>query len=118
VLSSYTLARLEGDVGRSIIDFGTVGGAPQGNVMCAQNARFDRRSCRSIEPQDVTHTFVMSTVYELPFGAGQRFLSSGVLAHVLGGFQVNGILSLRSGLPLVVRGANNGGFADRPNLVG
>jgi outer membrane receptor protein involved in Fe transport len=118
MLSSYTLARLEGDVGRSIIDFGTVGGAPQGNVMCAQNAKFDRRSCRSIEPQDVTHTFVLSTVYEIPIGQGQRFLSSGgILSNILGGFQINGILSLRSGLPLVVRGANNG-VADRPNLVG
>jgi hypothetical protein len=118
ILGSYTLAHLEGDVGRSIIDFGTVGGAPQGNVMCAQNAKFDRRSCRSIEPQDVTHTFVLSSVYEIPVGKGQRFLSSGgVLTHVFGGFQINGVVTLRSGLPLVVRGANNG-VADRPNLVG
>jgi hypothetical protein len=119
VLTSYTLARLEGDVGRSIIDFGTVGGAPQGNVMCAQNAKFDRRACRSIEPQDVTHNFVASAVYELPVGKDRRYLSSGgVLSHIIGGWQLNGVLTLRSGLPLVVRGANNGGTADRPNLTG
>jgi Carboxypeptidase regulatory-like domain len=117
VLGSYTLARLEGDVGRNIIDFGTVGGAPQGNVMCSQNAKFDRRSCWSIEPQDVMHNFVLSTVYELPMGKGQRFLSSGgLLGNIFGGFQVNGILTLRSGLPLVVRGGI--APADRPNLVG
>ncbi len=117
-LTSYTFSRLTGDVGRNFIDFGTIGGAPQGNVMCAQNAKFDRRSCRSIEPQDITHQFVTSVLYDLPFGQGRRFLSSGVLSHVVGGFRVNGIVSLRSGLPLVIRGANNGGFADRPDMVG
>ncbi len=103
---SYTLAKLTGDVGRNIIDFATIGGAPQSNVMCSQNAKFDRASCRSIEPQDVTHQFVTSALYDLPFGTGRRFLSSGLLAHIVGGFRVNGILSLRSGLPLVIRGAN------------
>jgi hypothetical protein len=119
-LGAYTYSRLVGDVGRNFIDFATVGGAPQGNVMCSQNAKFDRRSCRSIEPQDVTHQFVVSTVYELPVGEGRRFLSSGgILGQIFGGFQLNAILALRSGLPLVIRGANNGvGAADRPNLVG
>jgi hypothetical protein len=115
-LVSYTLAKLTGDVGRNIIDFGTIGGAPQGNVPCGQNAKFDRASCRSIEPQDVTHQFVTSALYDLPFGTGRRFLSSGFLAHIVGGFRVNGILSLRSGLPLLIRGANLP--ADRPNMVG
>ena len=112
-LIAYTFSKLIGDVGRNIIDFGTVGGAPQGSVSCGQDAKFDRRSCRSIEPQDVTHQYVLSTVYELPFGRG----SGGWVNHVIGGFQLNGILTLRSGLPLVVRGANNRA-ADRPNLVG
>jgi hypothetical protein len=56
-------------------------------------------------------------VYELPFGKGRRYLTSGIVANVAGGFQLNGILTLRSGLPLVVRGASNRA-ADRPNLVG
>lgn len=117
-LTSYTFARLVGDVGRNLIDFGTIGGAPQGNVMCSQNAKFDRESCRSIEPQDITHQLVASALYDLPFGTGRRYLSSGVLGAIVGGFRINAIVSLRSGLPLVIRGANNGGFADRPNLVG
>ena len=112
-LGAYTFSKLIGDVGRNIIDFGTVGGAPQSAVTCGQDSKFDRRSCRSIEPQDLTHSFVLSTVYELPFGKG----SSGWLDHVIGGFQLNGIVTLRSGLPLVVRGASNRA-ADRPNLVG
>jgi TonB dependent receptor len=118
VLASYTYSRLVGDVGRNVIDFGTIGGAPQSAVMCGQNAKFDRRSCRSIEPQDITHQFVASTLYDLPFGPGRRYLTSGPLAAVAGGFRVNAIVSLRSGLPLVIRGASNGGVADRPNQVG
>jgi hypothetical protein len=117
-LGAYTLAKLSGDVGRNIIDFATVGGAPQGSVRCGQDSKFDRRSCRSIEPQDVTHQFVLSALYDLPFGRGRRFLSEGgPLSNIFGGFRLNGILSMHSGLPLVIRGANNGA-ADRPNLVG
>ncbi len=116
-LSSYTFSKLIGDVGRNIIDFGTTGGAPQNAVSCGQDAKFNRRSCRSIEPQDITHLHVTSALYELPIGKGKRFLSGGgALAQIAGGWQINGILTLRSGLPLIVRGANNRA-ADRPNLI-
>jgi hypothetical protein len=40
-----------------------------------------------------------------------------MLSTIVGGFRLNGIVTLRSGLPLVVRGANNG-LADRPNMIG
>jgi carboxypeptidase family protein len=117
-LSSYTFSKLIGDVGRSVIDFASAGGAPQNSVACGQDTKFDRRSCRSIEPQDITHLSVTSAVYELPVGKGKRFLSSGgALSRIIGNWQINGILTLRSGLPLIVRGANNGA-ADRPNMIG
>jgi hypothetical protein len=83
-------------VGRNFIDFGTIGGAPQGNVMCAQNAKFDRRACRSVEPQVIAHQFVTSALYDLRFGKDRRYLSTGLLGQIVGGFRVNGILTLRS----------------------
>ncbi len=46
------------------------------------------------------HVFVQSYVYELPFGSGHRFLRSGPASWILGGWQVNGILSISSGTPL------------------
>jgi hypothetical protein len=49
---------------------------------------------------DRTHYFVQSYVYELPFGKGKRFADSGPAAWVLGGWQLNGILSIASGVPL------------------
>lgn len=49
---------------------------------------------------DRTHVFVQSYLYELPFGKGKRLLNTGVGAWILGGWQVNGVLSIMSGLPL------------------
>jgi hypothetical protein len=49
---------------------------------------------------DRTHTFVQSVVYDLPFGRGKRFFSSGVGAAVLGDWRVSSFFTLMSGLPL------------------
>jgi len=43
---------------------------------------------------------VQSYVYDLPFGMGRKFLNQGVAAKILGGWQVNGILTLMTGLPM------------------
>jgi hypothetical protein len=44
--------------------------------------------------------FVMSTVYELPFGKGRGHLTSGPASWILGGWQVGGLLSLSTGMPI------------------
>lgn len=49
---------------------------------------------------DRTHTFVQTYSYQLPFGKGKTFATDGVAAMLLGGWQVNGILDLRTGTPL------------------
>ena len=53
---------------------------------------------------DVPHVFVASYLYELPFGRNRKFLSDipRAVDFILGGWQVNGITSIRSGTPLVV----------------
>ncbi len=51
---------------------------------------------------DRTHTFVQSYVYELPFGKGQRWMSSGIGSKIIGGWKVNGIFTLMTGTPLTV----------------
>jgi hypothetical protein len=41
--------------------------------------------------------------YELPFGTGKQFLAQrGFLSRIVGGWQINGFLSARSGLPFTV----------------
>jgi len=51
---------------------------------------------------DRKFNFTQSYVYALPFGKGKRMLSSGPAAWVLGNWQVSGILSLMSGLPVTI----------------
>jgi hypothetical protein len=59
---------------------------------------------RGLSSNDVKHNLVVSSIYELPFGQGKRFLSSlkGVKQAILGGWQINGIFQARSGLPVNV----------------
>jgi hypothetical protein len=51
---------------------------------------------------DVRHRLVASAIYLLPFK------SSGFQRHLVGGWQLNGILSLYTGLPFTVQSATNG----------
>jgi hypothetical protein len=46
-----------------------------------------------------THNFNLSGIAELPFGRGKRWATSGPAAAVFGGWQLNAMLSLYSGLP-------------------
>ena len=68
------------------------------------------------------HVFVQSYIYELPFGKGKALANSGPLAWIVGGWQVNGILTMQTGAPfnLSVPGALNNapGNSNDPNLVG
>ncbi|MDE3195259.1 MAG: TonB-dependent receptor [Acidobacteriota bacterium] len=56
---------------------------------------------------DHTQTFVQSYVYDLPFGVGKKWLTQGLVARSLGGWQVNGIFTAITGTPLTF-GANGG----------
>ncbi|HWQ33194.1 MAG TPA: carboxypeptidase regulatory-like domain-containing protein [Blastocatellia bacterium] len=61
---------------------------------------------------DRTHTLTIHHTLELPFGPGRRWLSKGMAANILGGWQVNGILAAYSGRPFGVTMSNaalNGG---------
>jgi hypothetical protein len=54
---------------------------------------------------DIRHNFVAAFNYEIPFGRGKQFGSSlnTVTQVLLGNWQVNGILSLRTGQPFTLR---------------
>ncbi len=78
---------------------------------------------RGLSEFDSRHRFITSVVYELPWGPGKRWLGSvrGVLAQIVGGWQLTGILLLQSGRPFTVitsRDISNTGGANRPNLIG
>src|SRR5262249_58944376 len=69
------------------------------------------------------HTFVLSQVYELPFGKGKKFLNHLSTAgdYLLGGWQFNSNTTIQSGLPFD-NCFDTGGISDtgscRPNVNG
>ncbi len=64
---------------------------------------------------DIRHSFTTSFNYELPIGKGKQFgsgMSRGADA-VVGGWQINGILTLRTGVPITMAGTNCHGVWNR-----
>ncbi|PYV36174.1 MAG: hypothetical protein DMG09_18275, partial [Acidobacteria bacterium] len=85
----------------------------------------DVRRDRGLSEFDVDHRLVSSFVYQLPFGRGRKYLSSGpgLANQFIGGWQVNGIVTFQSGFPMTISAADVGGLNDtfgtnRADLVG
>jgi hypothetical protein len=83
---------------------------------------WDLNADESYARYDQRHRGGFSFGYELPFGPGKRWLSTGgAAAYALGGWQVQGIVRLASGFPLTVTSTNVcqcGSFVpQRVNLV-
>jgi len=120
-LASYTFGRLMSDNVLVPVNFGD--DVEQVDVNDYQDGLFDRRSEWSLDPTDVRHRFVLSGLYELPFGAGRRWTPANVVVSALvSDWQVSSVFTAQGGLPLVVRcGERRCGSnlrADRPNYVG
>ncbi|NWF85176.1 MAG: TonB-dependent receptor, partial [Bryobacteraceae bacterium] len=98
---------------RSMANGGDDNGGPAWYINPERNwarAGFDRRQ-----------TFVQSYIYELPFGKGRKYVQSGAGAWILGGWQLNGILTLMSGnaINFSSTAPNNApGNAQTPNING
>ena len=114
-LGSYTKAKLIDDSIASPIGFGNV---EQVTTTSYQNGLYNRRAERSLDPTDVSQRLVLSGVYELPIGKGKHIdISNGFLNAVIGGWQLDSIVTMQTGVPVVVTGANNN-LATRPNSTG
>ena len=64
--------------------------------------QYNRRLEKSIAQYDQTHSFKFSTLYDFPFGKGQRWLTHGFLNQVAGGWRVSAIQTYNSGTPLAL----------------
>lgn len=111
-LAAYTYSHSI-DNGPSQADNGVGDSGPQNSLNFAAE--------RANSNFDVRQRFVASTVYELPFGRGKRFLSQSRLGRgVAGGWQLSGILSLQTGLPftpVLSFDPTNTGTTARPNRI-
>jgi hypothetical protein len=116
-MASYTFAKS--------IDNSSQRGGNTSSAGTAQNS-LDLSSERSLSSFDVRHRFSFAHTYELPFGAGRRYLSrlTGPLAHALGGWSASGITTFSTGTPRTARSnssLNRTGtatYAERPNATG
>jgi len=89
---NYTLGKSIGLAGASNSDNQLRVRIPDYHDLNIARSDFDRR-----------HALHISSIAELPFGRGRRWLSEpGVWSALLGGWQVNNILSFYSGLPFSV----------------
>src|SRR5262249_8597446 len=71
---------------------------------------YDPQYNRGPADYDITHTFSQSWIYELPWARNTLY----------GGWQLNGILYMRGGLPLTItqsQGVQSTGTGNRPNRI-
>jgi len=116
-LAAYTWSKSVDDL--SAVFSGNVGsGLPQDSE--------NRRAEHGLSDFHAHHRFAFSHLYDLPFGGGRRWAKGpGLGKHLLGNWQVGGILTLQTGHPFTVnRGATLAGTAltafgipDRPDLL-
>ena len=107
--------------------FAAENGSGAGGSSSLQNY-YDPNGSRSVSSYDIPHFLSMSGIWELPFGKGKKYFNQHAIAsRLLGNWQMNGVVQLRSGQPynLAVSGdvANIGNSVPwwnyaRPNLVG
>lgn len=113
-LVAYTRSKLI-DEASSVFDASILSG-PVANFPVADS--FNRRLERDVSSGDLPNVFVASARYEFPFFKKQ----TGALGRLLGGWELSGILTLQSGLPLAISQATNfnafAGFGtQRPNRI-
>jgi hypothetical protein len=99
-LANYTLSRnmSNTDSGFSSFNFGAENG-------------FNQKAEWSVSQNDETNVVNISGVYELPIGPGKQFLNHGgiVMKNLLGGWQLSGLFTYASGLPITIYAGGNDG---------
>ena len=115
-LSSYAWSK-------SIDDGAGISTVSDSSSVIAQDSR-NLRAERAASDFDVTHRWVLSFVYDLPFAKSSGLINSKpALKFLVDGWQLTGIYTLQSGRPFTVttgtdRSRTGGNTTDRPNLIG
>lgn len=117
-LVSYTRSKLMDDA--SAVFDSSIFTGPVANYPVAD--AFHRGLDRDVSSGDIPNVTALSWTYALPIGPGHRVSPRGVLGPFVKGWQIAGIVSLQSGVPLGVTQATNfnsfAGFGtQRPNCV-
>ncbi|HEY6805611.1 MAG TPA: carboxypeptidase-like regulatory domain-containing protein [Pyrinomonadaceae bacterium] len=118
LLVSYTRSKLI-DEASSVFDASILTG-PVANFPVADS--LNRSLERDLSTGDIPNVFVSSFTYELPVGRGKTFNPGGVLGALARDWEISGVVTLQSGIPLAVTQVTNfnafAGFGtQRPNRV-
>lgn len=118
-LVSYTWSKLI-DTASSVFDASILAG-PVANFPVADS--YNPKLERDVSTGDIPHNLVASFVWDLPWGQGRRFSPRGIVGVLANGWQLAGIATLQSGVPIAVTQVTNfnafAGFGtQRPNVVG
>lgn len=94
LLASYTFSKTLTDADSALPIFASFSSGIQNS--------FNLKQEKSYSIQDIPHTFVVSYIYELPFGKGKKLLShGGTLDKVVGGWQIGGVQRYQAGQPTI-----------------
>jgi hypothetical protein len=99
VTNSYTLSRSRDLANEN----GTISTPIDRNLSWARS-NFDR-----------THSYVLTGLYELPWGPGKKWMGEGLTGKIVGGWQISGVLIMQSGQPLNITG--NGALLNTPGTT-
>jgi hypothetical protein len=111
---SHGLSMLLAYTASKLIDDGNASGQvrPGGNIIGGVQDWNNLRAERSKGAEDIPQRLVVTTLWNLPFGNN----ATGVAKYVLGGWQLNPILTMESGPPVSMSASVVGG-GNRPNAV-
>jgi hypothetical protein len=120
LLFAYTHSKLIDDA--SSVFSSTVLSSPNTSSLIAADT-FRPYLERDGSSGDMPNVTSASVIYDLPAGNGHQFASGGWMSEIFGGYQLDLISSLQSGMPVTVTQSTNfnsfAGFAlQRPNIVG
>jgi len=93
LLSTFTWGKIMTDDGNPPLAFV---GSHDGAAQDWKDLRFEH----SISPQDVKYQFTSEVSYDLPVGKGKRVNMNGVSNAIAGGWTVNAIVYLSTGVPI------------------
>ena len=88
-LFNYTFSKFIDNVD-ALSDFG---GTPGAGYQDYYNRGLDK----AVSPLDITHNATFNVIYDLPFGPGRNWLTSGAASQIVGGWQLSFLTSLLSG---------------------
>ena len=94
LVSTYTWSKFLNNVDE--------GGSTLGNQGDQYSDLYNRRADRGPSENDIPRRFTLSSVYELPFGAGRRYLAAHPLRYLVGDWGVGTMVTLQSGPPFTV----------------